>query len=418
MGKSGFAAFLLLSMLNIAACSGGGGSGSAAPTPINSAPTITSSPTVSVPENATGVIYTATATDPDSNAISFSIGGTDAGLFSIDSGSGGISFNASPNFESPSDADTNNVYQITLTASDGDGGSDSLNISISVTNEADTRYIDEVFTGVDVSRDITFAPGLTMDVYTPSGDTATNRPVMIAASGGGFLQQDALSVEPIARAFARRGYIGVTINYTVLSNIPNSPDELAIGGLRATHDMFAAVRFVRASAQGANSFGAREDAIFVAGESAGAVMSMIASTLDPIDTLSNQATRDFLNANGGVYGNVGSNNGVSSTVQGAVTLSGAILDLATIDASSAPMFAAHEEFDPVVPCDTAAEGSSDTGLVVSGSCDIIAAYQSNGIAGELYLVAGDDGHVGFTDTEREEIYQGAATLFFNTVINN
>lgn len=405
-------------LVTLASCSGGGGGSSTPPPAPNSPPSITSSSSASVPENASGVIYTATASDPDANTISFSISGADAGQFSIDGSSGGISFASAPDFEAPADADANNVYQITVTASDGNGGSDSLDLAISVTDEADSRYIDEIFSSVDITRDITFAPGLTMDVYAPSGDTAMNRPVMIAASGGGFLSQDPLSVENIARTFARRGYVGVTINYTVLSNFPNTQDELAIGGLRATHDMFAAVRFVRASAQGANTFNVRGDAIFVTGESAGGVMSMIAATLDPSDTISNQALQNFLNANGGAYGNIGSNNGVSSEIQGAMPLSGAILDLTTIDTASAPMFAAHEEFDPVVPCDTAAEGSSFTGLVVSGSCDIIAAYQASGLDGELYLVAGDNGHVGFTDAEREEIYRGAATLFFNTVINN
>ena len=98
-------------------------------------------------------------------------------------------------------------------------------------------------------------------------------------------------------------------------------------------------------------------------------------------------------------------------------LSGGVLDLATIDASSALIYAAHEEFDPVVPCDTAPEGVSFTGLEVSGACDVVPAYGAAGATAELFLVENSTGHVEFTDIQRRGIYQGAAELFFESVIS-
>lgn len=122
---------------------------------------------------------------------------------------------------------------------------------------------------------------------------------------------------------------------------PLDANELAIAGAMATQDMFAAVRFLRAEAEGANPRGIRPDAIFVSGESAGGVMAMLAATLDPDDPISRQALADFLDANGGVYGTVGETDDVSSVVQGAMPLSGAVLDLTTVDVGSALLYAAH-----------------------------------------------------------------------------
>ena len=73
----------------------------------------------SVPENTVDVTVV-TATDPDPGTVlTFSIsGGDDAGSFQIDPVTGALSFIASPNFEAPTDADTNNSYVVQVQASD------------------------------------------------------------------------------------------------------------------------------------------------------------------------------------------------------------------------------------------------------------------------------------------------------------
>mgnify|MGYP000001723529 CR=1 FL=1 len=64
---------------------------------------------------------TVTANDPDtSDTLTFSIiGGVDAGLFSIDPVTGELTFDVAPDFESPTDNDGDNVYEVTVQASDG-----------------------------------------------------------------------------------------------------------------------------------------------------------------------------------------------------------------------------------------------------------------------------------------------------------
>lgn len=102
----------------------------------NVSPTITSSASVGIAENTTAVL-TVTATDPV-DAVTYSLsGGNDQGLFTINSTTGALSFTAAPDFESPADNDGNNVYQVEVTADDGDGGTDVQTISVSVTDVND-----------------------------------------------------------------------------------------------------------------------------------------------------------------------------------------------------------------------------------------------------------------------------------------
>ena len=111
----------------------------AAPTPgpvANEAPSIISAGTATVPENIlpTQVVHTVSATDPESANLSFSIvGGDDCALFNINGASGAVTFKAAPNFEAPSDAGANNVYDIIVRASDGSRYVDKA-LAISVTN--------------------------------------------------------------------------------------------------------------------------------------------------------------------------------------------------------------------------------------------------------------------------------------------
>ena len=93
----------------------------ATPSNPNEAPVITSGATASAAENQTAA-YTVTATDADlpAQALTYSItGGADAAKFAIDAATGVVTFLAAPDAETPTDANTNNVYEITVRVSDG-----------------------------------------------------------------------------------------------------------------------------------------------------------------------------------------------------------------------------------------------------------------------------------------------------------
>ena len=110
---------------------------------LNAPPVITSNgggttATLAIDENSTAVT-TVTATDPDAGqTIGFAIiGGDDAALFTIDAATGELRFIAAPNFESPADADGDNVYQLIVAANDGNGGVDTQSLSVTVRDVPD-----------------------------------------------------------------------------------------------------------------------------------------------------------------------------------------------------------------------------------------------------------------------------------------
>ena len=106
----------------------------------NEVPTITSNgggdtAAVSIAENTTAVT-TVTATDPDAGqTLSYSIvGGADAAKFTINATTGALAFVTAPDFEAPADSGANNVYDVTVQVSDGNGGIDTQAIAVTVQN--------------------------------------------------------------------------------------------------------------------------------------------------------------------------------------------------------------------------------------------------------------------------------------------
>ena len=89
-------------------------------------------------ENKTSAVYTFRASDPQSGTtITWSVSGTDSNAFTItpdSSGRGVLAFASPPDFESPADADRDNVYELAVVATDDDGNTDRVDFSITVTN--------------------------------------------------------------------------------------------------------------------------------------------------------------------------------------------------------------------------------------------------------------------------------------------
>ncbi len=88
-------------------------------TPLNRAPEIISAKNAVCLSGAEGTVYTAKAADINGDKITWSMSGTDCGLLDIDVGTGEVSFLKPPLYFRPLDGDKNNVYEITITASDG-----------------------------------------------------------------------------------------------------------------------------------------------------------------------------------------------------------------------------------------------------------------------------------------------------------
>ncbi|MEP0262670.1 BspA family leucine-rich repeat surface protein [Dokdonia sp.] len=114
------------------------------------APGITSATTVNAEENQTLAIDVDT-TDPEGdtegNGLTYSFtslnGGTDNGLFDLDTHTGIITFLSAPNFEFPEDSDTQNDYDIQVTVTNSNGLTDVKNITVIVTNVNEIDAVDD-----------------------------------------------------------------------------------------------------------------------------------------------------------------------------------------------------------------------------------------------------------------------------------
>ena len=97
----------------------------------NESPVLPAFSLVTIPEN-TKAITTVTATDPENDRITFSLaGGVDNSLFTINS-TGGISFISAPDFEIPTDSDSNNIYEVEIIAFDSRGKSVSRSLKVMI----------------------------------------------------------------------------------------------------------------------------------------------------------------------------------------------------------------------------------------------------------------------------------------------
>ena len=87
----------------------------------------------------TEMVSTYTASDPEDNdanpaiPVRWSLSGADSSTFSIDA-NGALTFKDSPDFEARADANSNNIYEVTVTATDSTGNTASRDVTVNVTN--------------------------------------------------------------------------------------------------------------------------------------------------------------------------------------------------------------------------------------------------------------------------------------------
>ena len=119
-------------------------------TPANNAPvfTETSPATRSIAENTTSGVNigsAVSATDADNDTLTYGLTGTDASVFSIDNSNGQLQTSDSLDYE------TKSSYSVTVTVSDVNGGSDTITVTINITDANDAPVFAD---GVSASRTI------------------------------------------------------------------------------------------------------------------------------------------------------------------------------------------------------------------------------------------------------------------------
>ena len=148
------------------------------------APAVTGRNSLSFRENTTSALYSYRATDGDLDTIiTWSVRGTDADDFEISNG-GALSFGSPPDYELPTDADTDNVYEITVVAQDEGGMEGTFDVTITIIelNEGPdtTETFDRTVFTVDENYDSVIATFVAEDPEDPTADITR-----WSVSGGG-----------------------------------------------------------------------------------------------------------------------------------------------------------------------------------------------------------------------------------------
>lgn len=396
---------------------------------------ITSPATASVAQSQEGVFHKVVANDAEGSAITYSIvGGAHADHFVIEPNSGSLALAAiTPTLESSElevkIAATNRrgrrvVQRLTVALrraatpseiiyASGSAQPDTPSAPASepAASAPDDRRVD---TRVQRGIQYAFAEGdageevLRFDLYTPLR-TRRQLPVMILAHGGGFGAGTRADVQDLALDLVGRGFAVAAIDYRLMNTTPITADTLITAAMRATHDMYGAVRFLRANRR---TFRIDANRIFVGGVSAGGVMASVAATFDPADTTGNDALARYLAENGGVYGTVGAYDSTSSEISGALSMAGGILELGTIGSGDTQIYMAHFELDFVVPCGIGLTPVSEgEGLLMAGSCAMQPQLDAVGVPNRLFLVTDRADHVTFTREETNTFLDEAAQFF-------
>ncbi|MFM9422150.1 MAG: hypothetical protein RIR06_611 [Bacteroidota bacterium] len=314
------------------------------------------------------------------------------------------------------------------------------------------RYMTPQFSSVDVQTSVTYGvnatvlyysvlneavpEALVMDVYTPSGDTETNRPVILYFHTGNFLpfpqnqgtggtRTDSTAVE-ICTRLAKLGYVVASCDYRLGWN-PIAPTQeervntLINAAYRGVQDCRTAVRYFRKSvAESNNPFGIDPSRIAVWGQGTGGYITLAASGIDNYtDILLPKFTTsagipmvlDFVN--GDIYGtSVGVNPldgdtlcyanhvGYSSDFTVAVNMGGACGDISWIDATDNPIVSFQVPTDPFAPYYTGTvivPGLNLPVVEVSGSYEVQYALSQYGNNGVFQLAEGYIPGQPFTD---------------------
>ena len=262
---------------------------------------------------------------------------------------------------------------------------------------AQVRYLDETFSSVTVTPGVTYganyyfiplqgspmpAPGapmvgdLKLNLYEPTGDVATNRPLVVLVHTGNFLPKylnqsstgdynDSALVE-LANRFAKRGYVVATPRYRLGWN-PTAGDQIAKTNsllnavYRAIHDVQTCVRYFKNTPA---THKINPNQIVLMGLGSGGYVVNAYTTLDSqaetelpkfLDTngvsVINVAAVGDVNGSAAAYNQV-NYAGVNKDVAMSINLGGALGDISWLESGDVPMLAFHCRDDQFAPYDS------------------------------------------------------------------
>lgn len=184
-------------------------------------------------------------------------------------------------------------------------------VTLGFSANSQTRYLDDVFSAVTVTSDVTYATNISIlpmlmglapapapilcDIYEPTGDSIVNRPVIILAHTGSFLppvingqptgSKSDLSIVEQCTRWAKKGYVVVAMDNRLGWN-PTSTDQnvrtssLLQAAYRGIQDAKAMVRYMRMTEANGNPYGIDQSKIVLGGQGTGGYISLGYATLD------------------------------------------------------------------------------------------------------------------------------------------
>jgi len=287
-----------------------------------------------------------------------------------------------------------------------------ISLTLSYMSFSQIRYIDEIFNDVTVHSDVNYGTNVSVlplllgappsptpllcDIYEPSGDSLTDRPVVILAHTGVFLppvingqptgsKLDSSIVEQCKR-WAKKGYVAVAFNYRLGWNASSSVQEVRTATViqavyRGMQDARTVTRFMRSTHDNGNTYGINPSKIALGGHGSGGYVSLAVATLD---TAMEMYLPKFISPTNGqpfvipqFYGNIfgtdstfypdstppfnspvpllmniPNHENYSSDVNMAFNVGGALADISWLDDGGIPIVSFHCYKDPFAPIDT------------------------------------------------------------------
>ena len=194
------------------------------------------------------------------------------------------------------------------------------------------RYLMPCFTETISSESIVYKEAKDVDgnpislsliVVEPKGDILEKRPLVIWIHGGGFYTGNKERMLARCKAYAKMGFVAVTIQYRLSAKEKSNwkeTDMMKTAVNHAVEDARSAVDWLRSHA---GEYRINADRIFIGGSSAGAITSLHVAYQD-----------DGWNKTG---------------IKGIIDLWGALLDNIKIDSSEPPVIIIHGTEDTTVP---------------------------------------------------------------------
>jgi poly(3-hydroxybutyrate) depolymerase len=214
-----------------------------------------------------------------------------------------------------------------------------------------------VFSNFTTTSDITYGQNnsytganttLKLDVYQPTGDTETNRPLILFVHGGSFIGGSKTDGDMVAmcQRFAKKGYVTASIDYR-LGFFPFDSANAVKAVVRATQDLRAAIRYFYKDKQTTNTYKIDTTHIFIGGSSAGAITALHVGYLNNECEIADYLSASTITQLGGLEGSSG-NPGYSSTVHGILNGCGALARYSWLEAGNIPVASVHGTNDGTV----------------------------------------------------------------------